>query len=64
MREIDLTNGVCISAKEQPLLADDAGAVTWDAGLVMAYYLVHASAHGQTAGSSIRHGKEWQPVIL
>ena len=51
MREIELGNGKVVAAKEQPQLADDdVGAVTWDAGLVLAYYMVHAADDVESQG--------------
>eukprot|EP00798_Chlamydomonas_sp_ICE-L_P007294 gene7294-410_t len=49
MRDIQLPDDTVIQAEELFDLPDDAGAVMWDAGLVMAYYLIHASCEPEVS---------------
>ncbi|GLC46923.1 hypothetical protein PLESTB_001897200 [Pleodorina starrii] len=47
VREVELGKGA-LRIKEFTLLQDEAGAVVWDAGLVLSYYLAHQHSQGRS----------------
>lgn len=42
MREIEISNDTVIKVEEQWELDNDAGAVVWDAALVLSHFLIHS----------------------
>ena len=42
MREVEIGEGRSIKVEEQWELENDAGAVVWDAALVLSHFLVHS----------------------
>lgn len=57
MREVVLGEGRSIKVEEQWELENDAGAVVWDAALVLSYFLLHSQ------GNYLRHVISCMEVI-